>query len=42
MTDSTLSDLARAKAVFQQRTVVSMLRADPLTPTRVAELGDEK
>jgi hypothetical protein len=39
MTDSTLSDLARAKAVFQQRTVVSMLRADPLTPTRVADSG---
>jgi hypothetical protein len=39
MTDSTLSDLARAKAVFQQCTVVAMLRAAALTPTRVDASG---
>jgi hypothetical protein len=39
MTARTLADLARAKAAFQQRAVVAMLRADPLTPTRVDASG---
>ena len=34
MTDRLLSDLARAKALFQQRALEAMLRSPPVQPRR--------